>query len=54
MLQAIKAPFITILENACIEDNIINGKQGEGINVVTGEKTDMIKAGVIDPVLVTK
>ena len=54
LLQAIKAPFITILENAGIEDNIINGKQGEGINVVTGEKTDMIKAGVIDPVLVTK
>jgi chaperonin GroEL len=54
LLQAIKAPFITILENAGIEDNIINSKQGEGINVVTGEKTDMIKAGVIDPVLVTK
>jgi len=54
LLQAIKAPFITILENAGIEDNIINGKQGEGINVVTGKKTDMIKAGVIDPVLVTK
>jgi chaperonin GroEL len=54
LLQAIKAPFITILENAGIEDNIINSKQGEGKNVVTGEKTDMIKAGVIDPVLVTK
>ena len=36
------------------EDNTFDGKQGEGINVVTGEKTNMIKAGVIDPVLVTK
>ena len=42
------------IDEILVEDNIINGKQGEGINVVTGEKTDMIKAGVIDPVLVTK
>ena len=27
---------------------------GNGINVVTGEEVDMVKAGVIDPVLVTK
>ena len=52
--EAIKAPFVTILNNAGIEDNTFDGKQGEGINVVTGEKTNMIKAGVIDPVLVTK
>jgi len=54
LLQAIKAPFITILENAGIEDNTVDSKEGEGIDVVTGKKTDMIKAGVIDPVLVTK
>ncbi len=54
ILKAIKAPFLTILDNAGIEDTIINGKDGEGINVLTGEKTDMIKSGVIDPVLVTK
>jgi chaperonin GroEL len=54
LLKAIKAPFLTILDNAGIEDTIINGKDGEGINVLTGEKTDMIKSGVIDPVLVTK
>jgi chaperonin GroEL len=52
--EAIKAPFVTILNNAGIEDNTFDGKQGEGINVVTGKKTNMIKAGVIDPVLVTK
>ena len=27
---------------------------GYGINVVTGEHVDMIKSGIIDPVLVTK
>ena len=28
--------------------------EGEGIDVVTGEEVDMIKSGIIDPVLVTK
>jgi len=29
-------------------------KEGTGVNVIDGKKTDMIKAGIIDPVLVTK
>ncbi len=29
-------------------------KEGWGIDVVTGEGVDMIKGGIIDPVLVTK
>ena len=28
--------------------------EGYGIDVITGERTAMIKAGIIDPVLVTK
>ena len=28
--------------------------EGEGIDVVSGEPVDMIKSGIIDPVLVTK
>ena len=28
--------------------------QGKGIDVVTGEKVNMIDCGIIDPVLVTK
>ena len=28
--------------------------EGEGIDVITGEEVDMIKSGIIDPVLVTK
>ena len=53
LLKAIKAPYKTILSNAGIEQNEeLAG--GNGINVVTGEEVDMVKAGVIDPVLVTK
>lgn len=29
-------------------------KKGWGINVVTGKESNMIKCGIIDPVLVTK
>ena len=28
--------------------------EGEGVDVVTGKEVDMIKAGIVDPVLVTK
>ena len=31
-----------------------DGAVGTGINVVTGECVDMIQAGIVDPVLVTK
>ena len=54
LLEAIKAPFKTILSNAGIEDEILRNKEGEGIDVVTGKQTDMIESGIIDPVLVTK
>jgi len=53
LLNAIKAPYETILSNAGIE----KGEElagGNGINVITGEEVNMINAGIIDPVLVTK
>jgi len=53
LLKAIKAPFKTVLENAGIE-NTSNMEEGEGIDVVTGDCVNMIQAGIIDPVLVTK
>ena len=53
LLQAIKAPYKTILSNAGIENNE-EFVEGNGINVVTGEEVDMVKSGIIDPVLVTK
>ena len=53
LLEAIKAPFRVILENAGITD-IPTCKEGEGVDVVKGNKVDMIPSGIIDPVLVTK
>ena len=54
LLDAIIAPFNTILENAGLEQIAPRPKKGLGVNVVTGEEADMIKSGIIDPVLVTK
>jgi chaperonin GroEL len=57
LLNAIQAPFYTILDNAGIEypnNEQWNKEEGEGIDVVTSESVDMIKSGIIDPVLVTK
>jgi chaperonin GroEL len=54
LLNSIKSPFITILANAGFETTGYPKEEGVGINVVTGKETDMIKEGVIDPVLVTK
>jgi len=54
LMEAIKAPFDVILENAGIEFPDYDDIEGEGVDVVTGERVEMIKAGIIDPVLVTK
>ena len=54
LLEAIKAPFKTILENAGISDIDLPKVKGKGLNVVTGKEVNMIKAGIIDPLLVTK
>ena len=54
LLQAIQAPFKTILENAGIEMENFTGMTGRGIDVTSGKVINMVKAGIIDPVLVTK
>ena len=54
LLEAIKAPFNTILENAGLEQTEQRPTKGLGVDVVTGQSVDMIKSGIIDPVLVTK
>jgi chaperonin GroEL len=54
LLKAISAPFHVILENAGLEQLTPINEDGVGINVVTGEAVNMIEAGIIDPVLVTK
>jgi len=56
LLDSIRAPFNTILDNACIENAPLEtiSKVGYGLNVVTGKTVNMIEAGIIDPLLVTK
>jgi chaperonin GroEL len=54
LLDSIKAPFNTILENAGLYDVPTPIKRGWGIDVVSGKEVNMIKAGIIDPAMVAK
>jgi len=54
ILEAIKAPYNTILDNAGMGDTVAPLKEGYGIDVIDGKQINMVKGGVIDPVLVTK
>ena len=51
---AIRKPFEIIMQNAGISYDNIPNEEGIGYNVVTGKTVDMVKAGIIDPLLVTK
>tara|TARA_Y100001973_G_scaffold41695_1_gene62292 strand:+ start:1767 stop:3335 length:1569 start_codon:yes stop_codon:yes gene_type:complete len=54
LLDALSAPFETILDNAGLMINPSNLKEGYGCNVVNGNFVKMVDDGIIDPVLVTK
>ena len=54
LLEAIKAPYNTILKNAGIQDYESPIVKGRGLDVVTGKTVNMVKSGIIDPLLVTK
>ena len=56
LLNAIQAPFKTILSNAGIDPSKLKNKQkiGIGLDVVTGNMVNMVESGIIDPLLVTK
>ncbi len=56
LLNSIRSPYATIMLNAGynVEDFWSVQDEGTGIDVVTGDRVDMIKSGIIDPVLVTK
>ena len=54
LLKAILYPFNTILDNAGIKNDIPIVVEGHGIDVVTGNMVQMVKEGIIDPLLVTK
>lgn len=53
IIEAIQSPFKTIMSNAGLEPQTVS-VEGFGVNVVTGDVVNMISAGIIDPVLVTK
>ena len=54
LLSAITAPYKTILSNASVDNLDYPNKKGQGYDVVTGKMVNMIKSGIIDPLLVTK
>ena len=57
--QALTAPLYWIASNAGLEGSVVVEKvramtPGEGLNALTGEYQDLVKAGVIDPSKVTR
>ena len=54
LLNALSSPFKTILDNAGLEQIGPRPIKGLGVDVTTNKDVNMIKSGIIDPVLVTK
>ena len=54
LLNALTSPFETIMDNAGMMMNPSNLKEGYGCNVIDGTFPNMVREGIIDPVLVTK
>ena len=54
LLKSIAAPYKTILENAGLNNVLQSTRKGWGIDVTSGKPVNMIRAGIIDPALVTK
>jgi chaperonin GroEL len=57
--RALEEPIRQLAQNAGLEgsvvvDKIRTNKKGEGLNVDTGEYMDLVKAGIIDPTMVTR
>ncbi|MDD4017080.1 MAG: chaperonin GroEL [Kiritimatiellae bacterium] len=57
--KCLEAPLRQLVQNAGLEaalivENVKNGKGSYGYNVATGEYTDLVKAGVLDPAKVTR
>ena len=53
LLDALSSPHEVIMDNAGMKLNL-NVKEGYGCNVIDGKFVNMVKEGIIDPVLVTK
>ena len=53
LYKAIRRPYELILKNAGVVE-LKKLEEGKGLDVVTGNTVNMVKAGIIDPLLVTK
>ena len=59
VVKAIRKPLKTIADNSGVSgevvvDKVLEGQAGVGYNAITGEYVDMVKAGIVDPVKVTR
>jgi chaperonin GroEL len=59
VLRALEEPIRQIAENAGVEGSVVVNKvrelkPGEGFNAATEEYGDLVKAGIIDPTMVTR
>jgi len=54
LLIAIRKPYEVIMRNGEYDEIIYDKRTGYGVDVKTGKTVNMIKAGIIDPLLVTK
>ncbi len=57
--RALEEPLRQLANNAGLEGSVVVGrvkdlKPGMGLNVETGEYVDLVKAGIIDPAMVTR
>ena len=59
IVRALEEPLRQLAYNAGLEGSVVidtvrRAKKGEGLNVDTGEIEDLVKAGIIDPTMVTR
>ena len=59
VMRALEEPVRQLAQNAGLEGSIVvdkvrTGTKGQGLNVDSGEYEDLVKAGIIDPTMVTR
>jgi chaperonin GroEL len=59
IIRALEEPLRQLATNAGLEGSVVvqqvrSADKGHGLNVDTGEVTDLVKAGIIDPTMVTR
>jgi chaperonin GroEL len=59
VVRALEEPLRQLADNAGLEGSVVIDKvrqaaKGQGLNVETGEIEDLVKAGIIDPTMVTR